>query len=516
MTAPPMGDLLGLDQHPEDRANPGLTLNLGSNNPFRNRAVSPNNLSPALASPFDDPPPRPTSRNPFLDLPSTTGASDRVKSPDNMSVPKDKTSPTAEDIFAGLTLDDDGKPPVPTNRPPGPPRPRGENVPPRGRGGPPAHRPSRSQEEAMRARRPSGPGGKPPGGSPGRRPPGSRPRRNSDSSIVDKDKPLTEEEKKARDARRRERERRYREHKASKEKEKEKDPKGKPSKKLDLIDALDATSIYGTGLFHHDGPFDACNPNRNRQGSRRAPMHAFAKDSPNMQLGGSGPLNKRPDHATFMGNHDEEAFTLHAGSGAAPLEPRVDKAAIGFFDATGRGTALHGDESLGLGTSTFLEGTPATRTAIQKRQAETVQENAEGLGRKKSLAHRIRNINRAPQIPGRMTNPEGVYGPRSGDSISERNPFAAEFDKADERISVKRTDSTPLSPSSPPPATGAVLERRVTSDAASSLPSPEPTPKTQGGFLSRVKSLKGGRRARPEVPPRPSPAMQGVEPGTAA
>lgn len=99
----------------------------------------------------------------------------------------------------------------------------------------------------MRARRPPGAGGKPSGGSPGRRPPGSRPRRNSDSSIVDKEKPLTEEEKKARDARRRERERRYREHKASKEKEKEKDPKGKPSKKLDLIDALDATSIYGTG-----------------------------------------------------------------------------------------------------------------------------------------------------------------------------------------------------------------------------------------------------------------------------
>lgn len=364
----------------------------------------------------------------------------------------------------------------------------------------------------MRARRPPGPGAKPPGSSPQRRPVGSRPRRNSDSSIIDKEKPLTEEEKKARDARRKERERRYREAKASKE------SKGKPSKKLDLIDQLDATSIYGTGLFHHDGPFDACNPNRNRQGSRRAPMHAFAKDSPNMALGGSGPLNKRPDHATFMGNHDEEAFTLHATGSVAPAERRADKPATAYFDATARGSALHGDESLGLGTSTFLEGAPAARTAIQRRQAEAVQESTEGLGRKKSLAHRIRNINRAPQVPGRLTNPEGVYGPRSGDSTGERgerNPFAAEFDKADERISVKRTDSQPLSPSSPP-TTGLTLERRVTTDAAAGMSSPEPTPKSGGGFLSRVKSLKGGRRTRPEAPPRPSPALQEPAPGTAA
>lgn len=47
---------------------------LASNNPFRPRGLSPSNndggdISPPLASPFDDPtpPPRPTSRNPFLD-----------------------------------------------------------------------------------------------------------------------------------------------------------------------------------------------------------------------------------------------------------------------------------------------------------------------------------------------------------------------------------------------------------------------------------------------------------------
>lgn len=66
--------------------------------------------------------------------------------------------------------------------------------------------------------------------------PERRPRRNSDTSIIEK--PMTEEEKKAREMRRRERERRHRE---GKDKDK---PKGK---RLDLIDQLDATSIYGTG-----------------------------------------------------------------------------------------------------------------------------------------------------------------------------------------------------------------------------------------------------------------------------
>ena len=130
---------------------------------------------------------------------------------------------------------------------------RGENVPPRG---PPGHRPSRSQEEAMRARRVAGSGSSyskprptgdldifadPTEASSSRRQEGRRPRRNSDSSVADR-KPLDpEEEKKRQERRRRERERRHRERDG-------KDPKSrKPDRKLDIIDKLDVTSIYGTG-----------------------------------------------------------------------------------------------------------------------------------------------------------------------------------------------------------------------------------------------------------------------------
>jgi hypothetical protein len=52
---------------------------------------------------------------------------------------------------------------------------------------------------------------------------------------------MTEDERKQRDLRRRERERRHRENK-------EKKP---PARRVDIIDQLDATSIFGTGSRWH-------------------------------------------------------------------------------------------------------------------------------------------------------------------------------------------------------------------------------------------------------------------------
>ena len=125
--------------------------------------------------------------------------------------------------------------------------PRGENVPPRG---PPGHRPTRSQEEAMRARKAaasSGSRSRPTGeldifADPSESPKKSdarRIRRNSESSVADR-KPLDPEEEKKRQERRR-RERRHREREGSSSKSR------KPDRKLDIIDKLDVTSIYGTG-----------------------------------------------------------------------------------------------------------------------------------------------------------------------------------------------------------------------------------------------------------------------------
>ena len=129
-----------------------------------------------------------------------------------------------------------------------------------------------------------------------------------------------------------------------------------------------------------------------------------------------------------------------------------------------------------------------------------------GLQRKKSLAQRIRHINRGPRdVPsGRLTNPDAISSRRSPDAMptassvgSEPNPFFAEFSKGEESISVKPRDGT-KSPVSPPPVprrlSGSALERRATTDATT--PSEDAPPNKPTGLLGRMKSLKGGRRPK--------------------
>ncbi|KAL5091162.1 hypothetical protein Trisim1_003476 [Trichoderma cf. simile WF8] len=461
---------------------------LASNNPFRNfRATSPSHLNTSFpttpTSPFDDPMPsqRPLSRNPFLDQPLAPRPADVAAAVKTQSL-------TAEDIFGSLTLDDSPafsvKQPVdstllqkrPTDRPV-PPRRESESTA-SGRAAE-KHRPTRSQEEQLRARKPPPPGSKAPApkpttrpslldDSPPRKPSQRRPRRNSDSSVMDFDsKTLTAEEKRIIEARRRQ-------HSKSKS--------TRPSRKMDIIDQLDATSIYGTGLFHHDGPFDALNPHRNRQNSKKlSPMSAFPEGSLNNTLGGSGPLNANPDHSSFMGHGGDEAFQDFAASGKGknPREPLI-------FDPQARAALVHGEESQGLGTSTFLEGTPAARSAIVRRQVEHAQELAEGgLQRKKSVAQRIKQ----------RVRPDYSNRPMPGHARYDSDDFG------EERINVPRPPPREREREregrlSPPPmprrGSGSALERRTSADE---LPSPSnEAPAKPSGLLGRMKSLKGGRR----------------------
>ena len=89
---------------------------------------------------------------------------------------------------------------------------------------------------------------------PTRRPATQRPRRNSDGSIVDKKVLNSEEERKRRERRHRERAPRAKDSKDSKDNKDGKDGKDvkeKPIKvtnrRMDVIDKLDVTSIFGTG-----------------------------------------------------------------------------------------------------------------------------------------------------------------------------------------------------------------------------------------------------------------------------
>jgi hypothetical protein len=258
-------------------------------------------------------------------------------------------------------------------------------------------------------------------------------------------------------------------------------------------------------------------------------MQAFPKDSLNNVLGGGGPINKRPDHATFLGNNNDEAFKDYSkgGAGYNGYEPYVERPKpsrmdSGVVSATARVEPIHGEETLGLGTSTFLEGAPASRTAMQRRQSENKEPEAGGLSRKKSLAQKIRGINnpRREYGAGRVTSP-GVNSPDGGwvspdapaftpgGTKVETNPFFNEFTKGDdskkETITIREPEKPgrPRAPSSPKRPFGERLERRVTSDGSSGVE--QSSKPSGGGFLSRVKSLKGGpRKPRGEKPLPPA------------
>lgn len=209
-------------------------------------------------------------------------------------------------------------------------------------------------------------------------------------------------------------------------------------------------------------------------------MQAFPEGSLNNTLGGSGPLNAQADHSNFMGHGNEEAFRDYAAGVKKSREPVI-------FDTAARASLVHGDESHGLGTSTFLEGTPAARSAIVRRQAEQAQEFAEGgLQRKKSVAQRIKNRVR-PDYSNRPMPSHSRYESDDFGEFGGREEVRAPRPPPREREREARP-SPPLKPRQNS-AAGA-LEGR-----SEALPSPsEEAPAKPSGLLGRMKSLKGGRR----------------------
>lgn len=343
-------------------------------------------------------------------------------------------------------------------------------------------------------------------------------------------------------------------------------------------------------VIHHDGPFDACNPHRNKtsgKSRRPAPMQAFGADSMNMVLGGSGPLRSRLDLDKIHGT-GVEGFTDYAST-------RKQDTTTTIVNPYERFEQVHGDASDGLGTSTFLEGAPASRRDQQRRESEDQEAMAAsggnnnggigggggggGLTRKKSLAQRFRGMSNTRKVSGGnggsaavgglsldRRSPEARYnntsaslldsppradlppagqkavsagGPsRASTRDTEINPFdreyydssstaagAGAYEKKGAQIRIAeeqrerpsaagsrmRAGSSPRNPT---------LTRSITADSAQQVSRGRRSDEegkgggsngigngsgaggsgsgSGGGFLSRMKSIRGGRRARPE------------------
>lgn len=203
-----------------------------------------------------------------------------------------------------------------------------------------------------------------------------------------------------------ERERRHKEREKNKSsRSKSKKKVEEPPKNVDTIDKLDVTGLFG-GAFHHDGPFDACTPHRNKN-SKAAPVLAFPADGPNSSIKGSNHKNYKEHTIKYINglrdDDDDDLYTASVTRSNVPSLPRNEsqdtiaaiKASSNIitFDSNAKADPVHGQTTLGLGSSTFLDGTPASAAATQEESLH----RANGLARKKSIKQRLAGSNEIPK-----------------------------------------------------------------------------------------------------------------------
>lgn len=250
-------------------------------------------------------------------------------------------------------------------------------------------------------------------------------------------------------------------------------------------------------------------------------MQAFPANSANMQLGGSGPVNNRIDLDRFHGRGEEafDAFSTTARRG----DPMI-------VDPTSRTEHIHGDETVGLGTSTFLEGAPASKRDIQRQDDDEFKDISAGggLSRKKSLAQKFRGMSSGranrptdlrspdtkfngevfdasppPMMPNNKSVSAGGVARATGTKDTEFNPFDNDYENAYEKkgaqIRVSEQETGRARAPSSPKGNARGLVRTITAESNDGLRPPSGEGESsKPGFLSRMKSLKGGKRARPE------------------
>jgi len=244
-------------------------------------------------------------------------------------------------------------------------------------------------------------------------------------------------------------------------------------------------------------------------------MQAFPKNSTNMQLGGSGPVNSKLNLDQYHGtereaHNDYNEAAIVEGEEDYYRRPQPERSAS--FNPTARVEPVHGSLSAGLGTSTFLEGAPASRAAIQRRESEYEaaqrEANANGLSRTKSLAQRIKSVRPKVSDSPRVNSPETVGAgtptspPGSGRADQgSTNPFFKDYDKDYEKKGAQisfaeeqQKTGRARAPSSPKRGLGLGLERKLTAEGTT--PTEESKPSTGVGFLTRMKSMKGSRKTR--------------------
>ncbi|EPX71749.1 membrane associated protein Pal1 [Schizosaccharomyces octosporus yFS286] len=218
---------------------------------------------------------------------------------------------------------------------------------------------------------------------------------------------------------------------------------------LDQIDRLDVTGIYGSGSFHHDGPFDACRPHRNRN-AKKAPVAAFPKDS----IANSIPKIGNNFHdPSAPKDFSRKAIHDNLRTKAVLQSPFSSMTYDEENPVPGGNT-----DAPGLTDSTRIEGALASKSAIARNEELQAMEKA-GLHRKNSLMRRLNfgrtnNLSRSSTLPSNYRSRSAldvrkspVESPRALNPISN----ADEYESDDSIFQSRNAEMKPSSKKAPPP-----------------------------------------------------------------
>ncbi|KAF7306869.1 hypothetical protein MIND_00479100 [Mycena indigotica] len=255
----------------------------------------------------------------------------------------------------------------------------------------------------------------------------------------------------------------------------------KGSKHADVIDRLDYSGVGP--MFHHDGPFDACAPSRNRQ-KNRAPMMAWSgrpEDMPK-EYADDGPYPTSPPALTDYEPSRKKVDAIAEAWGIHEPEPYEE-----FFAGGGGGTTGN---------------TPASSIYNGKESSRKTPDRPRAHARRSQLPPPMPIF-----VPDSLSDdnsalPDSPGSPGNNGNVPKRNKSIMQ------RIRKMRdAPNVPVNDEEPPAETSG--ER--------------PTHRSQGSFLGRVKG-RGGNPVSPTsetseayvfIEPRPGAKDLPVTPGSA-
>lgn len=251
-------------------------------------------------------------------------------------------------------------------------------------------------------------------------------------------------------------------------------------KNVDSIDKMDVSSLFG-GSFHHDGPFDAVTPHRNKN-AKAPPVLAFPVDGPNNSIGGAptkknamnevfGRIDLEDDDDIYQARPKSSPRTTVFGASSDPPSANGSNTTLNAikpgskdltaFDPRGRVKTVEGPTTDGLGSTTFLDGAPASNKAIgDDVRAHARQTRLNGVQRKKSFSQKLSSTVRG----GSGSSPSGTGYPRNPapeEPLSLAKSHSGHLENGDDDEDVYL--GLPSSDLSRKKSTGTKLMRRVRS-----------------------------------------------------